>query len=238
MTSVRSPILSSPRKRSLRHRRGVWLLGEVCGCGMRHGFGGWAGHALKGGPVKGDVRGAVGFAFVGHNTREAEGQCLVVESFMAAYKDAIAMQGETAYINMEKAAQNEFLKSGYKYVKGYKRAATDDMDSVRLWVKEGVCVIAFQGSDFFLDFVNNWDPAPVDKWNLTQVHRGLIVELEPLLTMMQHQCHGDRPLPWWRPCSDVHHGAQQQRGSAEGRLHSRQPLHLRSHAGLCCGYEE
>ena len=121
MTSVRSPILSSPRKRSLRHRRGVWLLGEVCGCGMRHGFGGWAGHALKGGPVKGDVRGAVGFAFVGHNTREAEGQCLVVESFMAAYKDAIAMQGETAYINMEKAAQNEFLKSGYKYVKGYKR---------------------------------------------------------------------------------------------------------------------
>ncbi len=24
----------------------------------------------------------------------------------------------------------------------------------------------------------------------------------------------------------------------KGRLHSRQPLHLRSHAGLCCGYEE
>ena len=140
---------------------------------------------FKGGPVKGDVRGEMGFALVGHNTGEAEAQCLAIESSMAAYNDAMAMQGETAYINMGKAAQNELLNSGYKYVKGYKRAATDDMDSVRWWVKDGACVIAFQGSDSLPDFVNNWDPAPVDKWNMTQVHRGLTVELEPLLTMMQ-----------------------------------------------------
>ena len=140
---------------------------------------------FKGGPVKGNVRGEMGFALVNNNTGEAEAQCLAIESSMATCNNAMAMEGETAYITMGKAAQNELLNSGYKYVKGYKRAATDDMDSISWWCKDGACVIAFQGSDSLPDFVNNWDPAPVDKWNMTQVHRGLTVELEPLLTMMQ-----------------------------------------------------
>ena len=35
---------------------------------------------FKGGLVKGDVPGEMGFALVGHNTGEAEAQCLAIES--------------------------------------------------------------------------------------------------------------------------------------------------------------
>ncbi len=92
-------------------RFGFWAKAAGVACSMA--LVGGVSMLFKGGPVKGDVRGAVGFALVGHNTGEAEAQCLAVGSSMAAYKDAMAFQGETAYIDMGKAAQTELVKSGY-----------------------------------------------------------------------------------------------------------------------------
>ena len=59
-------------------RIGFWAKAAGVACFMA--LVGGVAMLFKGGPVKGDVRGEMGFALVGHNTGEAEAQCLAIES--------------------------------------------------------------------------------------------------------------------------------------------------------------
>lgn len=111
-----------------------------------------------------------------HQAPVMEPVCVGVKAAAASYRFGAA----GAHMDAD-AAKAHLEASGYNFVRGYNRSASDDWDYMGLWDKGGDCVITFQGSSDRADFANNWDHTPVDFMGLTGVHQGLTTELGGLL---------------------------------------------------------
>jgi hypothetical protein len=82
------------------------------------------------------------------------------------------------------AAASDLQDEGYTFVRGFNQSEGTDWDYMGWWEKDGNCMFTFQGSDDDADFANNWDPTPITKWGIEGLHRGLVKELDGLVSQV------------------------------------------------------
>lgn len=83
------------------------------------------------------------------------------------------------------AARVDLANEGYTFVRSFNNSVGKDWDYMSWWEKDGNCMFAFRDShDKNADVVNNWDPTPITKWGVDGVHRGLVKELDGLLSQV------------------------------------------------------
>lgn len=106
-------------------------------------------------------------------------ECVAAKGAAAAYR-----LGNHGSMMGGDAARDDLLEEGYKFVRGFNQSAGTDWDYMGWWEKDGNCMFTFQGSDDNADFANNWDPTPITMWGIEGIHRGLVTELNGLVSQI------------------------------------------------------
>jgi hypothetical protein len=108
-----------------------------------------------------------------------EPECLAAKAAAAAYR-----YGAYGSVMGGDAARDDLLEEGFTFIRGFNKSEDADWDYMGWWEKNGDCMFTFQGSDSDADFANNWDPTPITMWGIEGIHRGLVTELEGLVSQI------------------------------------------------------